>query len=116
MWMSRITTISKIEQVRRAILYQIFSGELAPGQRLLEAKLAAEFGVSQATVNAALLDMHSQGIVNKMPNRFSEVRRYSSREIDNLFSVRLILEPAAASVAASCLDDDAVRKLTVHVD
>src|ERR1700736_5326882 len=98
--MSPITTITKVEQVRRAILYQIFSGALQPGQRLVEAKLANELGVSQATVNAALQDMHNQGIVNKMLNRFSEVSRYTFREIENLFSVRLILEPEAAAVAA----------------
>lgn len=92
-----------IEHVRRAFLAQIFSGNLRPGQRLVEAKLANELGVSQATVNAALQDLHNQGIVTKLLNRSTTVCRYTNREIENLFSVRLILEPEAAACAARSL-------------
>jgi DNA-binding GntR family transcriptional regulator len=51
-----------------------------------------------------------------MLNRFSEVSRYTYREIENLFSVRLILEPVATAVAARALDEEGVRRLTEHVD
>src|SRR3954447_14924054 len=95
-----IPTVTKVEQVRRAVLFQLFSGALRPGQRLVEAKLASELHVSQATVNAALQDLHSEGIVTKMLNRSTNVSRYSKREIENLFAIRLILEPAAAAAAA----------------
>src|SRR4051794_36253990 len=95
-----IPTVTKVEQVRRAVLFQLFSGALRPGQRLVEAKLASELHVSQATVNAALQDLHSEGIVTKLLNRSTNVSRYSRREIENLFAIRLILEPAASAAAA----------------
>jgi DNA-binding GntR family transcriptional regulator len=114
--LSPIATVTKVEQVRRALLYQIFSGALHPGQRLVEAKLAAELCVSQATVNAALLDLHNQGIVTKLLNRSTNVSRYTFREIENLFAVRLILEPAAAESAARFLKEDGFSRLREHVD
>ena len=112
--MSPISTITKVEQVRRAVLSQIFSGALRPGQRLVEAKMAAELGVSQATVNAALQDLHNQGIVTKLLNRSTNVCRYTFREIENLFAVRLVLEPEASAAAARSLTDTGVKKLSEH--
>jgi DNA-binding GntR family transcriptional regulator len=111
-----IIPVTKVDQVRGAVLHRIFAGLLQPGQRIVEAKLASELGVSQATVNAALQDMHNQGIVNKMANRFTKVSQYTSQEIENLFSVRLILEPAAVAVVAQVLNDDAVNQLHNHVE
>jgi len=110
-----IATVTKVEQVRRAILYQLFSGVLHPGQRLVEARLASELHVSQATVNAALQDLHSEGIVTKLLNRSTNVNRYSVREIENLFAVRLILEPPAAEAASRLLDDAGRKRLQQFV-
>jgi DNA-binding GntR family transcriptional regulator len=111
-----IIPVTRVDQVRGAVLLRIFAGLLKPGQRIVEAKLASELGVSQATVNAALQDMHNQGIVNKMANRFTKVSQYTSQEIENLFSVRLILEPAATAEVARLLDDDALNQLHSHVN
>jgi DNA-binding GntR family transcriptional regulator len=97
----RIVTLTKAEQVRQAILVQILSGQLRPGQRLLEAQLSKELGVSQATVNGALQDLHNQGLVTKLLNRSTNVSRYTRREIENLFAVRLVLEPAAAAAVSA---------------
>src|ERR1039457_998226 len=67
---------------------------LRPGERLLEAKLSKELGVSQATVNAALQDLHNQGLVKKNLNRSTNVSKYTLKDIENLFAVRMLLEPA----------------------
>lgn len=112
----RIVSLTKIEQVRQAILVQILSGELRPGERLLEAKLSAALGVSQATVNAALQDLHNQGLVTKLLNRSTNVCRYTQAEIANLFSVRMILEPAAAEAAAANWSTEARDRLGEQVE
>src|SRR3981189_3586121 len=92
----QINPLTRTEQVRRAILQQILTGILRPGQRLLEAKLSKELGVSQATVNAALQDLHNQGVVTKLLNRSTRVNRYTLDDLERLFVVRMALEPAAA--------------------
>ncbi len=101
--MKPITSLTKVEQVRQAILEQIFSRGLRPGQRLVESKLAADLGVSQATINSALQDLHNQGVVTKVMNRSTNVSRYTLREIEHLFTVRLMLEPEAARAASRSL-------------
>lgn len=92
---------TRVELVRQAILQHIFQGDFNPGDRLVEATLAKQLGVSQATVNSALQDLHAQGIVTKVLNRATRVSRYGRAEIDAMFTVRLILEPAAAEAAAA---------------
>jgi DNA-binding GntR family transcriptional regulator len=87
--------------VRQAILHHIFKGDFNPGDRLVETTVAKQLGVSQATVNAALQDLHSQGIVTKVLNRATRVSRYGQAEIEAMFTVRMVLEPAAAEAAAA---------------
>lgn len=112
----RIVSVTKTEQVRHALLVQILCGELRPGQRLLEAKLSAELGVSQATVNAALQDLHNQGLVTKLHSRSTNVCRYSEGELINLFRVRMILEPAAAEEVSATWSAEARSRLQDQVD
>lgn len=114
--MKPIVPITRVDQVREAVLHMIFSGSLRPGQRLVEARLAADLGVSQATVNAALQGLDGQGIVTKVLNRSTNVCRYTEREIGNLFLVRSILEPAAAAEASRKLRPEGRRALTERVD
>jgi DNA-binding GntR family transcriptional regulator len=101
--MKPISSLTKVDQVRQAVLEQIFNRSLRPGQRLVEAKLAADLAVSQATINSALQDLHNQGVVTKVMNRSTNVSRYTLREIEHLFAVRLILEPEAARAASKSL-------------
>ena len=112
----RIVTLTKAEQVRQAILLQILSGDLRPGQRLLEAQLSRELGVAQATVNGALQDLHNQGLVTKQLNRSTNVNRYTRREIENLFAVRLVLEPAAAAAVSAAWSTQGHEALQEQVE
>ena len=57
------------EEVRRALAEQIGSGRLRPGQRLGERSLAAEFGVSRATLRQALAVLEESGVVRRVPGR-----------------------------------------------
>src|ERR1035438_7499341 len=111
-----LPVLTRIEQVRRAILQQILSGNLRPGERLLEAKLSKELGVSQATVNAALQDLHNQGLVKKNLNRSTNVSKYTLKDIENLFAVRMLLEPAAVAAVSAAWSSEAQACLQEQVD
>jgi DNA-binding GntR family transcriptional regulator len=112
----RIQPVTKIEQVRQAIVLEILSGRLRPGERLLEAKLSKELGVSQATVNAALQDLHNQGLVSKLLNRSTNVSRYTLADLEKLFHVRMALEPVAAQAVSEAWSDAAHTRLRKHID
>jgi DNA-binding GntR family transcriptional regulator len=112
----KIAAISKVDQVREAILVEIALGNLQPGERLYEVKLSRELGVSQATVNAALQDLHSQGVVTKLLNRSTNVNRYTLEDVRKLFEVRLALEPVAAAAVAARWSGDAEGALIERID
>ncbi|MFN3325049.1 MAG: GntR family transcriptional regulator [Bryobacteraceae bacterium] len=114
--MKPIVSVPKAERVRQAILEMIFNGTLTAGQRVIEAKLGEQLGVAQATVNAALQDLHNQGIVTKLLNRSTTVNCFTHREIDELFRVRTVLEPAAAAAASSQLTPEGLAALWGHVE
>jgi len=112
----QIEILTRTEQVRRSILHQILSGALRPGERLIEAKLSKQLGVSQATVNSALQDLHNQGLVTKLLNRSTNVSRYTLADIEKLFAVRVLLEPAAVETVSAMWSQTAKARLEQQVD
>ncbi len=79
-------------------------------------KSRKQLGVSQATVNAALQDLHNQGLVTKQLNRSTNVNRYTLDEIEKLFAVRCLLEPAAVSAVSSNWSRESEMVLQEQVD
>lgn len=92
------------EQVKEMLLERIISGELQPGQRLVETHIAQEFGISQAPVREALRDLELLRFVDSAPFRGAWVRQISREEIVQIYPVRAALEEIAARAAAERLD------------
>ena len=78
----------------------IQAGEFAPGQRLIEADLTRDYGVSRGPVREALRRLAAEGIVDFIPNRGALVRRFSRKEIIDIFHIRQVLEGLASRLAA----------------
>lgn len=91
------------EQIREVLLERILKGELQPGDRLVEMRLAQELGTSQAPVREALRELQSLGFVEHEPYRGTRVRRVTEEEIAEIFPVRIALEELAAYEAAGRL-------------
>jgi DNA-binding GntR family transcriptional regulator len=79
------------DRIARALATRIVDGVLAPGQRLVEANIAAEFGVSHGPVRDALRALERQGLVTIAPYRGAVVREVSVREVTELYQVRAAL-------------------------
>jgi DNA-binding GntR family transcriptional regulator len=79
----------------------ILRGELGPGERIVEGKLARLLGVAQSTLREALQQLEHQGLVRKSDRRGTFVSRLSVRDLEDLYVVRLELEPLAASLACT---------------
>ncbi|GAA4823014.1 GntR family transcriptional regulator [Streptomyces ziwulingensis] len=95
-------------QLRQAIL----RGEMAPAQRLVENELAEQFGVTRASIRAALIDLESQGLVERIRNRGSRVRVVTVEEAVAITECRLVLEGLCAAKAAVAVDDAQLAELT----
>src|SRR5574341_1709889 len=83
-----------IEQVRIAIT----DGELRPGDHITESDLTEKLGVSRTPVREALILLDSQRLVEFVPNRGCFVRTFDERDVDEIFSMRTLLENFAAEL------------------
>ena len=79
---------------------RILSGAYAPGSALRQDSLAAEFGTSKIPVREALVQLQSEGLVDIFPNRGFQVRPLASAELDEVFRLRLQIEPIAVARGA----------------
>ncbi len=95
------------EKLRDAIL----AGTLKPGDRLIEQKLAARFGVGQPTLREALKDLELQGFVRKSPNKGSHVTQMTHQDFCRILEVRMALEILAIDLAAPNMTDAALSAL-----
>jgi DNA-binding GntR family transcriptional regulator len=95
------------EELRKAIV----SGELLPGERLLEEELSARLGLGRAAVRMALVRLEHDGLVQRERHRGATVRRVSESEAVEILEARAALEGLAARHAAHNADDAAVREL-----
>ncbi|MCL8012062.1 GntR family transcriptional regulator [Streptomyces sp. AS02] len=96
-----------LAQLRQAILH----GEMAPAQRLVENELAEQFGVTRASIRAALIDLEAQGLVERIRNRGSRVRVVSVEEAVAITECRMALEGLCAAKAAVTASDEQVARL-----
>jgi len=103
------------EQVKELILERILDGTYEPGERLVETRIAAELGTSQAPVREALRDLEILRFVESEPFRGSRVREISEEELIEIYPVRAAIEEVAAREAATRLDGD-VDALEAELD
>ncbi|CAL9359898.1 GntR family transcriptional regulator [Streptomyces sp. Tu 3180] len=97
-----------LERLRKAIL----QGEMAPAQRLVENELAERYGVTRASMRAALLDLTSEGLVERIRNRGSRVRVVTVEEAVEITECRMALEGLCAAKAATEATDAQLDELT----
>lgn len=89
----------------------ILRGELRPGERIVEGKLARELGVAQSTLREALQQLEHQGLVTKSDRKGTFVTKLTVRDMEDLYLVRLQLEPIAAALACQKMKGEHFREL-----
>ena len=94
------------DEVKSVLLERILSGFYAPGDRLVEIRIAQELGVSQAPVREALRDLESVRFVESAPFRGARVRRVSDAELIEVYPIRGALEEVAVVEAAKRMGGD----------
>ena len=80
------------EQVLEALRDAIVQGDFQPGQSMVEAEVASQLGVSRAPVREALQILHTEGLVEIEPYHGTVVRRLDKKDIEELYSLRSVLE------------------------
>src|SRR6478735_6177071 len=99
------------DEIREKMIDAILTGRLPPGTRIVETKLAQQFGVSQAPVREALRDLALYGFVVSSPARGTQVRRITPEELLEIYPIRAALEGVAAAAAAPRIDEATLSQL-----
>ena len=99
-------------QLQQAIL----AGRIAPGERIVEAELARQMGVSRAPVREAARRLESLGLLVSRPRHGFAVRTVSARQVKDLYDVRIQLELLGAGLACAHAGDAELAALDARVD
>jgi DNA-binding GntR family transcriptional regulator len=99
------------ERVKDRILTWILEGDLAPGSRIVETRVARELGTSQTPVREALRNLATLGFVDMQPYRGSRVRKPTRRELIEAIEVRAELEALAGRLAATRRSEKCMAEL-----
>lgn len=111
------------EVVTTALRDAILSGELRPGERLLQEQLADQLRVSRIPLRDALRRLEAEGLVRIGPRRGAEVASLSTDDVREIYDIRIALEPGLMRQAILALGPDDTRRLVemsermdAHVD
>ena len=96
-----------IEMLREAVL----SGELEPGEKLQQDKLAERFSVSSTPVREALRQLEAEGLVNHHPGRGVRVAEVDLRDVREIYLIRGALEALATRLAVPYLNNTYIQRL-----
>lgn len=92
------------ERVHDLVRDRILSGAIAAGEPIRQDALAAEFGISKIPLREALVKLEQSGLVRSQAHRGYVVAALSMQEAEEVFALRLQLEPAA--IASGCRHAD----------
>ncbi len=103
------------EQVYEAVRESIISGELRPGDFLVEAQLSADMGISKTPVREALIRLARDGLVDQKLHRRSRVAQPSADDVRQACELRRWVEGRIAAEAASSGDAELVEQLEATI-
>ena len=89
----------------------ILTGELPPGAKLRQEKLAERFGTSRIPVREALRALEYEGLVRSAPYRGFTVTELDADDIEEVYDLRILLEAHAVRLAVPLITDDDLRML-----
>lgn len=95
------------QTLRQAIL----KGELQPGERLMEIKLAEALGVSRTPIREAIRKLELEGLVVMVPRKGAAVANITEKDTKDVLEVRRTLEMFAVEVACDRITEEQISRL-----
>jgi DNA-binding GntR family transcriptional regulator len=99
------------DRIAELIQNLIFSGDLKPGDRVVESRIARQLGVGQPTVREALAAVEHKGLVVRMANQGCAVTTLTRSEVEQILRIRDELEMLAVELTVENARDDELHKL-----
>lgn len=97
--------------VFRTLRQAILRGELKPGERLMEIRLANQLGVSRTPIREAIRMLELDGLVLMVPRKGAQVAQITEKDLNDVLEVRLGLEELAVKLACQRITEEELRTL-----
>lgn len=94
----------------------ILNGKYKPGDSLIETKLSEELGVSRTPVREAIRQLELEGLVQTIPNKGAIVKGITLQDIEDIYTIRMMIEGLAARWAAQKITDEELEELKEAVE
>ena len=107
----KLQPVSKKTQVVTTLKDAILSGNLQPGDQIVEGKLAQQLGVGQGLIREALIELEHQGFVQRSPFSWTQVTTFTNEDAEQIFEIRIKVEPLAFTLAATKASPEEVAEL-----
>jgi DNA-binding GntR family transcriptional regulator len=104
-------TVTLAEAGYNTLRSAILSCEISPGATLTEAAVMERLKVSKSTCRSALVRLMQEGFVRSLPRQGYLVVPITLTDVEELFALRLLLEPEAARLAAGKVDTERLLRL-----
>lgn len=98
--------------LRQAIL----TGELKPGERLMEIHLANKLGVSRTPIREAIRKLELEGLVTMIPRRGAEVAQITEKSMNDVLEVRRAVDALCVELACERISDEELERLKAACD
>ena len=100
-----------VELVHGRLRAEILRGDLAPGQEISQVQLAKQLGVSRTPLREALRMLVDEGLVEIAANRVARAAGYSIADLEELYTMRVVLEAAAIRLTIPRLTPEGIAEL-----
>lgn len=94
----------------------ILTGELKPGERLMEIHLADRLGVSRTPIREAIRKLELEGLVTMIPRRGAEVAQISAQNLKDVLEVRQALDALGVQLACERITEEGLAELKEACD
>ena len=99
------------EQIKEQIIEDILHKKYKPGDRIVESSLARDLAVSQTSVREALRSLIAMGFLESEPFKGITVKSFTSKDLMEVYTVRITLETLAAQLAGERITDEEIGEL-----
>ena len=96
-----------LKQIKEAIQ----SGKLKPGDRIVEAELAREMGISRFPIREAISSLEKEGILITIPFKGTYISHYDEDDLEEIYTLRSALEELAIRILMEKITSKKIQKL-----
>ena len=104
------------EQIVDYLKESIATGEMRPGEKVCETKVAEELGISRTPLREAIQTLEAEGFLKLVPRKGAVVSEYSQKDIQDIYEIKAALEGLAARLATESGSEGYIDKMSAVND